>query len=297
MEPLAPTAFAKLARPPRAVPLRTALALRLSETMLQVGAVALAVFGSVSIFLLANADIASLWRYRGELERVEARVTAVEDTGVGEGGRRRSGRSRPIQRFSFEFDNAGWRCRATSYSSTLRVEPGASVEVEFPREQPQFARIVGMRSSTFGPEALLFLIAPAIASFLLGWGLVRSSHALHLVRTGSLAQGVVRGIDRRPGRKQRRSRQVQVEFESEPGHNAFVEFSTSHPARFFVGQTVHVLFDARHSKPSRVVEDLAFELPLDGRGRIAEVGLARLARYLVVPGLCIVALLVTLVFA
>jgi hypothetical protein len=265
--------------------------------MVQVGSAALALFGAVTIFLLANADIASLWRYRGELERVEARVTAVEDTGKGEGGGRRSRRSRPILRFEAQFEHSGAQRTAVSYSSTERVDPGASVNVEFPREQPQFARIVGMRSSTFGPEALLFLIAPAIASFLLGWGLVRSSHALHLVRTGSLAQGVVRGIDRRPGRKQRRSRQVQVEFESEPGHNAFVEFSTSHPARFFVGQTVHVLFDARHSKPSRVVEDLAFELPLDGRGRIAEVGLARLARYLVVPGLCLVALLVALVLA
>lgn len=297
MEPLAPTPLLALARPPREVPFRTALALRLCETMVQGGSAALAVFGAVTIFLLANADIASLWRYRGELERVEARVTAVEDTGKGEGGGRRSGRSRPIQRFSFEFDHAGWRCRATSYSSTLRVEPGASVGVEFPREQPEHARIVGMRSDVFGPDALLFLIAPAIASFLLGWGLVRSSHALRLVRTGSIAPGVVQSVDRRPGRKQRRSRQVCVEFESEPGHNAFVEFSTSQPARFFVGQHVHVLFDARQSARSRVVEDLSFELPLDGRGRIAEVGFSRLARYLVAPGLCVVALLVALVLA
>jgi hypothetical protein len=297
MEPLAPTAFAKLARPPREVPFRTALALRLGETMVQVGSAALALFGAVTIFLLANADIASLWRYRGELERVEARVTAVEDTGMGEGRGAKRGRSRPILRFTFEFEQAGRRHTETSYSSTQRVDPGAPVSVEFPRERPEFARIVGMRSDRFGPEALLFLIAPAIASFLLGWGLVRSSHALHLVRTGSVAQGVVQGIDRRPGRKQRRARQVSVEFESEPGRSACVEFSTSHPARFDVGQSVYVLFDAREPARGRVVEDFSFELPLDGRGRIAEVGFARLARYVVVPGLCIVALLVALVVA
>jgi hypothetical protein len=297
MEPLAPTAFAKLARPPRDVPFRTALALRLGETMVQVGSAALALFGAVTIFLLANADIASLWRYRGELERVEARVTAVEDTGMGEGRGAKRGRSRPILRFTFEFEQAGRRHTETSYSSTQRVDPGASVSVEFPRERPEFARIVGMRSDRFGPEALLFLIAPAIASFLLGWGLVRSSHALHLVRTGSVAQGAVQSVDRRPGRKQRRARQVSVEFESEPGRSARVDFSTSHPARFDVGQSVHVLFDAREPARGRVVEDFSFELPLDGRGRIAEVGFARLARYVVVPGLCIVALLVALVVA
>jgi len=300
MEPLAPTPRLALARPPREVPFRTALALRLSETMVQIGAVTLAVFGAVSISLFANADIASLWRYRGELERVEARVTAVARTGEGEGGGRRSRRSRPIVRFEVEFEHGGARRTAVSYSSTKRVDPGASVNVEFPRDQPQYARIVGMRSDVFGPNTLLFVcLAPGMAGFMLVFGLVRSARALRLVRTGSVAQGVVQSVEqsvgRRPVRKQRRAHHVSVEFESEPGRSTLVHFDTSHTERFRVGRRVHVLFEAHEPERASVVEDFSLELPLDGRGRIAEVGFSRLARYAALPGLSVVVLLVALV--
>jgi hypothetical protein len=282
-----------LARPPREVPFTTALALRLNETMVQVGSAVLAVFGCAAIFSLADADVASLWRYRGELERVEARVTAVEDTGKHEIIGVRKGRRRPILRFTFDFEHAGARHTQSSYSIQRRVDPGVSASVEFPRDRPHYARIVGMRSDVFGADGLFSLFGPAMGVFVVGWGLVRSGRAVTLLRTGSLAAGVIQPEPSRGERKERLwDGYVPVVFEVEPGRTVRHTFTSQHPFSYPVGRTVHLLFDPRRPERCRPMEDLAISVSVDARGQIVPVGLAPAARGMAIPALSLAAIVV-----
>ena len=283
-----------LARPPREVPLTTALALLLREMRVQMGFAVLAVFGCVAIFTLTDADVASLWRYRGELERVEARVTAVEDTGKQEttGGEK----YHPIRRFTFEFEHAGARHTQSSYSVVLPVDPGVSVSAEFPRGQPQYARIVGMRSDEFGADRLFFLFGPVVGVFLVGWGLACSGRAVSLLRTGSLTAGVIQPEPSRRERKQRPTYGfVPIAFEVEPGRTVKHTFTTQHPFHYSVGQTVHLLFDPRRPERCRPMEDLPTAVSVDARGQIVPIGLAPVVRGMAIPALSLAALVVVAV--
>jgi hypothetical protein len=150
----------KLALAPRQIPLGAWLGLRFGQTLAQAGfAFLLFSLFPIAAFLV-HADIASLWRFRGELETTTGRITAVERTSATQGGGKHR-RGTPVQRLEFEFERGGERLSGVSYGAIVPPELGASVKVEMPAGQPQFARIEHLRSDLFGAETLLVLLFPA----------------------------------------------------------------------------------------------------------------------------------------
>lgn len=278
----------KLALAPRQVPLGAWLGLRFGQSLAQAG-FAFLVFSLFPILVfLRHADIAGLWRYRGELETTTGRVTAVERTSASEGGGKHR-RGTPVQRIEFEFERGGERLSGVSYGAVAPPELGASVKVELPVGQPQFVRIEHLRSDLFGAETLLVLLFPAFGLVALALSQWHATKELALARNGHSALGRTLELERSKFRRRRRSFEVAYEFEAE-GRTIRGAAKTQRPRVYEDPRGLRVLYDARSPEKNWVVDDSSIPLVVDAMGRIQSPPAAKLALRFVLPTLLVLSL-------
>lgn len=282
------TDWPRLALAPRHLPSGAWIAIRLGQPLAQAG-FALLLFGMLPIVLfLTRADIAQLWRYRGELETTTGRVTAVERTGATQGGGK-GRKGTPIQRVEFEFERGGARLSGTSFGAVRPPELGSEVALEMPVGQPQFARIHGLRSDLFGAETLLVLLFPVGGLVLLIVSQVRAAKELALARGGLSALGRTVELERRPGR--RRSRGYNVVYEFEVDRQVVRRRETIQRAQVYEdSRGLRVLHDPRDASRCWVVDDASIPLVVDAMGRIQSPPAGKLALHFVLPTLLVLSL-------
>lgn len=278
----------KLALAPREVPLGAWLGIRLGQTLAQAG-FGFLVFSLFPILVfLRHADIAGLWRYDGELETTTGRITAVERTSASQGGGKHR-RGTPIQRIEFEFERGGERLSGVSYGAVLPPELGATVKVEMPAGEPQFARIENLRSDLFGAEALMVLLFPAfgLAALLLSqW---HATKELALARNGHAALGRTLEVARRQFRRKRRSFNVVYEFEAE-GRTIRDDDTTQRERVYEDPCGLRILYDPNDPEKHWVVDDASLPLVVDAMGRIQSPPAGKLALRFILPTLLVLSL-------
>jgi hypothetical protein len=278
-----------LAPAPRQIPFGAWLGIRIGQSFAQAG-FAFLLFSLFPIgAFLVHADIASLWRYDGELETATGRVTAVERTRAHRSGSRHR-RGTPVQRIEFEFERGGERISGVSYGEVLPPELGTSVKVEMPVGQPQFARIEHLRSDLFGAETLLVLLFPAFGLAALALSQWHARSDLALARNGRSALGRTLEVDRRRVSARKRSYNVVYEFEAE-GRTIRDDDVTQRESVYEDPRGLRILYDVRDPERHWVVDDASLPLVVDPLGRIQSPSPGQLALRFVLPGLFVVALI------
>jgi hypothetical protein len=150
----------------------------------------LAFTGPFSTVFLRNADLTSWWRFRGAVESTRGVVTACERTRASEGGSKgRSGT--PVYANRFTFERAGETREGISYATGRCLTPGSSVTVQYLADDPDRARIAGMRSAIFGPGVLFVALFPLVGLGMLGFAWRARRRELRLLALGKLGHGTL----------------------------------------------------------------------------------------------------------
>jgi len=275
----------KLAPAPREVPLSYRLGALFGAPLMQGGLLLLA-FSLIPLWcVLPYTDAAALWRYGGELEVCDARIARVEQTSVSEGGGERHP-GVPVQRIEFEFDTALARLTGTSYGAVEPPQVGATVEIEFPREQPQFARIRGLRSDLFGPAALLALLLPLTGIVLAAVALVQALRVLALASRGRSALAQSRELKFLRRRKRRDYYRATYSFSAE-GAEIRGSCETTNKSIYDDPAGLRVLFDPHAPARHQLVDELAVPPCFDALGRLQPLATHKLALALSLPTLAL----------
>ncbi len=273
----------KLAPAPRELPLSYSIGALLGEPLMQAGLLLL-LMALVPLWgVLPHTDVASLWRYDGELELATARITHVEPTSATEGGGKHR-RGTPVQRIDFEFEREGAMLSGTSYGPVAPPEVGARVEVEFPLAKPQFARIRGLRSDLFGPAALMSLLFPLMGFVLCLLALVRALRVLGLAAKGRSALACTQELKFLRTRKRRDYHRATYSFVVD-GAEIHGKKDTTAKALYEDERGLRVLHDAQRPQRHELVDELPVPPQFDALGRVQSLPRRKLAKVLILPTL------------
>jgi len=271
----------KLAPAPRELPPSYALGVLCGDPLMQAGLLLL-LFALVPLWgVLPYADAASLWRYRGELELANARITHVEQTSATEGGRKRKPGT-PVQRIDFEFEREGTLIAGTSYGPVAPPEVGAQVEIEYPSAQPQHARIRGLRSDLFGPAALLTLLFPLVGLVLCVVALVRAARVSELAKKGRSALGRTQELKFLRTRKRREYHRASYAFTVD-GTDFRGTRDTTAKALYEDARGLRVLHDPQRPQRHELVDELPVPPQVDALGRVQPIPARKLVPMLILP--------------
>ena len=176
---------------PRPIALMVRLRILFGSAGVQVG---WGVFGFGLIFFWTfgmNADVPSLYRYRGKLTTEKAIVTAAEPTNFTEGG----SKSHPgvrVYRNEFTLKTpTGKTYKLSSYAVGHQLEVNAPVDIEYPAGEPEHARIVGMRTKPMSVWVLLVAIVPGVGLVFIIVGMSSNWRGCWLLENGRIAGGVL----------------------------------------------------------------------------------------------------------
>ncbi len=217
---------------------------------------------------VGSADLSSVFKFRGTLEKAEGVIVSSEKSNYSEGGSRRGGRrGTPIYRHDYTFQAGGVTRQGVSYSKGGALTVGRKVQVEFPQGQPGTSRIRGMRTAPFGPVVLFVLIFPLAGLGLAVPGLFSGWKNLTLLKRGELARG--RLIEKKKTNTQVNKQYVYkltFQYTDQFGQPHQVQTKTHRPEKLEDDAEERLLYDPL--RPSRAV----FVDMLPGAPEISEEG-------------------------
>jgi hypothetical protein len=154
-------------------------------------------FGAIFFWAAAwNADVPSLWRFRGELATAPGIVIASHDTHVAQG----KGIKHEVFACDYEFHVEGETRRGTSYGNETHV--AQAVTVEFRRDDPTISRVQGMRAAPLDAVAVVAGILPLFGALVLVSGIWSGLSAVRLLRDGAATRArLVAKEEKRAGRR------------------------------------------------------------------------------------------------
>jgi len=142
-------------------------------------------FGLIFFWGFAMNSDWSFLHFKGEIITIEGTAIRSVDTDASEG-------EVPVFENHFKFMTAdGLEFEGISYATGQRVLSGETLIIEYPEGKPQYARIKGMRSQTFGTFVIFVVIFPLTGLIFILLGLKRSTRALRLFKYGELTKGVL----------------------------------------------------------------------------------------------------------
>ena len=134
----------------------------------------------VSVFT-SSSELSTLGAFRGEVARASAEVTEVYETSKSEN-------DEPIYGTRFAYSYAGKSYKGVSFSvGRSAYSPGTKVEVEIDADEPETARIPGMRLRPFGLSVAFAFLFPLFAGTAVAWSLYRGAKGHYLLTHGEYA--------------------------------------------------------------------------------------------------------------
>jgi len=263
-----PKPLPALVPPPRSVPLAVRVGNLFGGFFNQFAWLWLGLTGAFAWFFLGNADLAGLYHFRRPLGRAQGVVTASRGTNFKENDVR-------VYAHVFRFEGPDGRAyTGTSYATGRRLKKGTRVAVEFVRDDPSIARIVGMRRAEFGIEGwggvfVLGLLGTftAVGVGMLAKGVHKGLKANRLLATGLPALGRLKA--RRPTNTSVNDRTVwefTFEFRTEDGQTCEAKARTHQVDRLSDPRGEYLLYD-----PARPAEAVFLD-EIPGPVRIDEFG-------------------------
>ncbi|MBZ0136509.1 MAG: DUF3592 domain-containing protein [Planctomycetes bacterium] len=258
----------------RGVPISTRVAVQFGGFMVQFGAAFFA-FGMIFWWVFgAQSDVTSWFKFMGDLQTAQGRVTGVEDTGISEGGSD-SSPGTPIYRVFYEYELNGVWYAGNCYGTGFNPATGKGVEIEYVADDPVTSRITGTRKSALGFVGILVAIFPAIGLIFMTIGLLRNARAAKLIGTGKLARG--RLVLKEPTNTRINNRMVYrftFEYEDEAGATHRVSGRTHHSHLLEDEETERLIYDPDNPDDGVLVDTLPGKPKVGDDGQIQGVGLA-----------------------
>ncbi len=240
-------------------------------------------------FLIPATDISSLWKFSGDLVDGKGEVSAIESTGISEGGSDHSPGT-PIYKVLYSYkDGSGRVLKGASYTLGSQYAVGGQVPVEYVAENTGVSRIKGARTSPLEAWFLIFVIFPLIGVVLVFFGFRVGLRRSSLLANGVLTRG--KRVSKTPTNTKINNQTVyklEYAFEAADGskHRAIAK---SHDTRRLEDEEAEqILYDPRDPTRNCVVDDMPAGITIgeDGRYTAPKAGLAALV--LVPPALTIV---------
>jgi hypothetical protein len=133
----------ELAPPPRRVSSSALATVLFGSTFSVIGWAVLA-FSMFFVWLVVERADLTGWYVLGDPQVAQGAVTGREKTNAGRGNSR-SGTSHPVLRYTYTYeDSEGKIAPGVSYSSTIQLDVGDPVNVEYVSGDPSVSRIEGM---------------------------------------------------------------------------------------------------------------------------------------------------------
>jgi len=188
--PVREKAVPVLAEAPREVPRLAYGANLLGGFFNQFGWLWLGITGALAWFFVPHADWSGLYYFRGDLATAEGVVLESRETRCSENDVR-------VYAQTYRFTASdGAEYEGTSYATGRRLDPGATVTVEYVPDDPSISRIRGMRRDVFGVEGWeglliggIFVVLPAVGIAMLVVGVRKGVKANRMLARGQLALG------------------------------------------------------------------------------------------------------------
>lgn len=139
--------------------------------------------GSILLLtVLPNADFNSLRFYFSPVLLTQGRVTGTEATRVSED-------DKPVQAITYEYQLAGQNWPGRSFSSTLQVQPGEEVIIEYLPTQPEYSRISGAAGAPISLWRLVFVGTMAgVGLWLVRKNIIRAKRVLALLEDAAVVR-------------------------------------------------------------------------------------------------------------
>jgi len=236
----------------RPVPLPVRLQMKFGTVCALIGWMLLAIELPVSLAMFRLSSLPDVTEFRGALSRSEGRVTAVEATSTHEG--RRGGADGTIYRVRFEWTGPDGRPRhGSSYVRGRGAEPGETRPLEYPSDQPDRARLIGMRTGMI-PWWVAVMVAafgvPGVVMVIVS--LASGRGAIGLLAHGAVASGQV--LQRKRTMSHVNNRPIyryEVQFTDVVGRPQRVWASTHRTERMETPEGLTALYDPE--RPGRAV--------------------------------------------
>jgi hypothetical protein len=252
----------KLQRPPRSVPFFLGLQCLFGGMLQQIGWGVMA-FGMIFVLVFGSSvDLSKESAFRGELSQVDGIIKGYNETGA-------EVNETEVVEYVVEYQVGDSTFQDVCYTSGYPYDEGQTVKVEYPADNPSWARIVGSRVSTFPPWILLIVgIFPVIGAVMAFLGFRDGIKARSLLGLGKLGQGVL--ISKEATNASVNDRPVMAltfRFTPEGGRRDFTTVAKTHNTEHLEDdEQEFLLYDPRF--PSRAV--LLDNLP--GKAQISPAG-------------------------
>lgn len=249
--PEAPSVLPSVSRE-RAVPLPVRLHMKFGTVWAFVGWMLVAIELPLSLAMFRLSSLTDVTEFGGALSHSEGRVVGVEATSTHEG--RRGSDDGTVYRVRFEWTGPDGQPRyGSSYVRGRKAEPGETRPLEYPSDNPDRARLTGMRTGMI-PLWVAVMVAvlglPGVV--MVGVSLAAGRRAIRLLAHGTIAQGEV--LQRKRTMSHVNGRPVirhEVQFTDAIGRPQRVWASTHRTERMEMPEGLIVLYDP--ARPGRAV--------------------------------------------
>jgi hypothetical protein len=154
-------------------------------------------FGLIFVWAFTlNADLTSWYRFRGQLDTIEGKVTYNEKTSFSEGGSKHS-KGTPVYAIHYSF-RAGdeTEYNGVSYITGRQLKENQKVTIEHPQGKPQISRIKGMRQKPVGLFGIFPVVFPLIGLLFITSGIRKGLKANRLLALGEQTTGTLKSKEK-----------------------------------------------------------------------------------------------------
>lgn len=193
-----------------------------------------------------------------------------------------------VMRIQYAYVVAGDTLTQTAYSTRNIPEEGSTLQVEYDQDDPQQARVKGLRRKMFGAGAILAAIFPLAGLIFIVIGYLKNSKDLNLVIHGFFARGKL--IEKKATSTEINNQRVYAmtfEFEARNGQTYTVTSRTPHTHLLEDEETEQLLYLAENPEEATLFDTIAAAPPIQADGSLEELPIRR-SRVLLLPAATLV---------
>ncbi|MCO4781832.1 MAG: hypothetical protein KC646_05865 [Candidatus Cloacimonetes bacterium] len=240
-------------------------------------------FGMVFVWLFVFKVDMSFLHFQGEVVKTQGVITKIDETSM-------EVNDDQVLIYYYEFkDSQGNLNDSYSYSSTSYAKINSTVTVEYPASRIDLSRIKDMRREPFPPFALLVLIFPMIALWLLYVAYKDSMKAIKLLQHGLMSRGeLVSKVATGTEINSQRVYKLKFSFQDHQGKEHFAEAKTHLTETLEDEEYERLLYIPQAPQEAVMVDAVPSNPIIDSQGNIAPVSLVGVLPSIIIPFLFLV---------